>query len=818
VILEALEGFLASVPLFAPAAALRGNGYAALIVGLVTGIVTVALATRRRVLSITNVESGGSSVGALIFARLMSCMGILLPMILAQGAAGGIESAGRLTIGNLALMSLGAMVPDIVAAQMMSSRGRRGLALLLLMNVPVTGVVWPHIALSTYLLTSRARWTPGRGIEIGTVRASITHGIRTLRGRDEDIRSMETDWFVDDRFGPFRLVWSPRQENGEHNPHVVVAGKSGAGKSTFLYHLILWLLANGCGVTVIDMTGQYVKYARWLRTSDSRELHRTLNLDGDRAREELPAGMPQVRTIPIVIRGFEIIGEEDSIPEIVSSQLTYSLSLVDRMALGSNQQYFLSEAVSRASLRASREGRTMRLSDVVSELDDLMGVELMDSMGRIVERDTYEAISSLRRRLSLLSLYVEPDGEPARAMEIVARGCGRSHPEKQGRRERCEWGELVVVDLSPIPDEEVRVIAAELVLKKIFWTVKRRFYGHMAQRHPWFLVVDEAWKLLSPGIETTHRTVLVDFFREARNYGIGIVALTQHLTDLGKEAYNASLQVFLAVTEPSEVEKLAKRITARGAEQLEEVLMRLKPHQSVVRVDVPIERIARVSRYRGAAVEWVVAELRRLYIPEERMRRINEEYVRYYQRNCEKAVASRRERNRIPPPPAAALAQQASQQTTIQRQEAPKAAPRELARIRVSLRSPAQQAPAQAPRVGSDRDPLEELSKALGVERELAVAVALAAANKWLVVHRGRGRSFSLEVSRLPEPFAKALGARSLIDPSTRIFRANFLKAVSKVEEDQQLLNLASAVARMSCPSCLAYPADSSHACGGVDR
>jgi hypothetical protein len=98
---------------------------------------------------------------------------------------------------------------------------------------------------------------------------------------------METDWFVDDRFGPFKLVWSPRQENGEHNPHVVVAGKSGAGKSTLLYHLILWLLANGCGVTVIDMTGQYVKYARWLRTSDSRELHGALNLDGDRARVNL---------------------------------------------------------------------------------------------------------------------------------------------------------------------------------------------------------------------------------------------------------------------------------------------------------------------------------------------------------------------------------------------------------------------------------------------------------------------------------------------------------------------------------------------------
>jgi hypothetical protein len=407
-------------------------------------------------------------------------------------------------------------------------------------------------------------------------------------------------------------------------------------------------------------------------------------------------------------------------------------------------------------------------------------------------------------------------------MEIVARGCGRSHPEKPGRGERCEWGELVVVDLSPIPDEEVRVIAAELVLKKIFWTVKRRFYGHMAQRHPWFLVVDEAWKLLSPGIETTHRTVLVDFFREARNYGIGIVALTQHLTDLGKEAYNASLQVFLAVTEPSEVEKLAKRITARGAEQLEEVLMRLKPHQSVVRVDVPIERIARVSRYRGAAVEWVVAELRRLYIPEERMRRINEEYVKYYQRNCEKAVASRRERNRMPPPPAAAVAQQASQQTTIQRQEAPKAAPRELARIRVSLRSPAQQAPAQAPGVGSDRDPLEELSKALAVERNVAVAVALAAANKWFEVLRDESVRTKVrllvEVRRQPPAeYAKAIAALDLMNPSTG-FKIGFLRAIYKVGEDPKLLDLASAVARMSCPSCLAYPAGSSHTCGGVDR
>jgi hypothetical protein len=250
--------------------------------------------------------------------------------------------------------------------------------------------------------------------------------------------------------------------------------------------------------------------------------------------------------------------------------------------------------------------------------------------------------------------------------------------------------------------------------------------------------------------------------------------------------------------------------------------MRLKPHQSVVRVDVPIERIARVSRYRGAAVEWVVAELRRLYIPEERMRRINEEYVKYYQRNCEKAVASRRERNRIPPPPAAAVAQQASQQTTIQRQEAPKAAPRELARIRVSLRSPAQQAPAQAPRVGSVRDPLEELSKALGVERELAVAVALAAANKWFEVLRDESVRTKVrllvEVRRQPPAeYAKALVALGLMNPPND-FKRSFLRAIYKVGEDPKLLDLASAVARMSCPSCLAYPAGSSHVCGGVGR
>ena len=811
-ILEALEGFLESVPLFAPAAALRGNGYAALIAGLASGIITAALATRRRVLSITSVESGGSSVGALIFARLMSCMGILLPIFLAQGAAGGVEGAGRLVIGNLALMSLGAMAPDIATAQMMASRGRRGLALILLMNVPMTGVVWPHVALSAYLLASRARWTPGRGIEIGTVRASITHGVRALRGRDEDIKSVETDWFVDERFGPFKLVWSPRQENGEHNPHVVVAGKSGAGKSTFLYHLILWLLGSGCGVTVIDMTGQYVKYARWLKTYGPRALPELLGS----ASEALPGGMPGIRTVPIVIRGFEIIGEEDSIPEIVSSQLTYSLSLVDRMALGSNQQYFLSEAVSRASLRAAREGRSMRLSDVVAELDELTSAELMDAAGRIIERDTYEAISSLRRRLSLLSLYLEPDGEPARAMEVVARRCGRHHSEGE---ERCEWGELVVVDLSPIPDEEVRVIAAELVLKKIFWTVKRRFYGHTAQRHPWFLVVDEAWKLLAPGIETTHRTVLVDFFREARNYGIGIVALTQHLTDLGKEAYNASLQVFLAVTEPSEVEKLAKRITARGAEQLEEVLMRLKPHQSVVRVDVPIERIARVSRYRGAAVEWVVAELQRLYIPKDQMERINRDYVEHYLKNCEGAVASRREKRRIPPPPAA-VAQQASQQAA-QVQEAPRALPREAARVRVSLRSPALPAPAPA-RQGSGRDPLEELSRALGVERSVAVAVALAATNKWFEVSRDESvrAKVRLRVEARRQPpagYVRALAALGLMNPSTG-FKMGFLRAIYKVGEDPKLLDLASAVARVSCPSCLSYPIDSSHVCGGEDE
>jgi len=806
-ILESLEGFLASFPLFAPAAALRGNGYAAILAGLATGTITAALATRRKVLSITSVESGGSSVGALIFARLMSCLGILLPILLAHGAAGGVAGAGKLVIGSLALMSLGAMAPDIVAAHTMSSRGRRGLALLLLMNVPMTGVVWTHAALSAYLLASRARWSPGRGIEIGTVRAAITHGVRTLRGRDEDIRSVESDWFVDERFGPFKLLWSPRQENGEHNPHVIVAGKSGAGKSTFLYHLILWLLGNGCGVTVIDMTGQYVKYARWLRTRGPSTLPALLG------REALPPGTPEVRTIPIVIRGFEIIGEEDSIPEIVSSQLTYSLSLVDRMALGSNQQYFLSEAVSRASLRAAREGRLMRLSDVVAELDELTSAELMDAAGRIIERDTYEAISSLRRRLSLLSLYLEPDGTPVKAIEIVARRCGRRHLEGE---EGCEWGELVVVDLSPIPDEEVRVIAAELVLKKTFWTVKRRFYGHTAQKHPWFLVVDEAWKLLAPGIETTHRTVLVDFFREARNYGIGIVALTQHLTDLGKEAYNASLQVFLAVTEPSEVEKLAKRITARGAEQLEEVLMRMKPHQSIVRVDVPIERIARVSRYRGAAVEWVVAELQRLYIPKDHMERINRDYVEHYLKNCERVVASRREKYRIPPPPAAAAVQQAPQIVAARPPEPPRAAPREVARVRVSLSSKAPQVPATPPR-GQEDDPLDELSAALGVDRVIAVAAAIAIANRWISVRRSRG---SLHATHsLPKEYADALEKRGLyttINPGGGLLRTSLLKAVHRISRDLELRALAFRVARSSCPSCLSYPVGESHPCGGA--
>jgi GTPase SAR1 family protein len=85
-----------------------------------------------------------------------------------------------------------------------------------------------------------------------------------VQNRYGDIISVRRDEEQLIQLNKIPIFWSPEGENGELNSHIVITGKSGAGKSTFVYRLILELLERGHGVTVIDMTGQYVILAKWI--------------------------------------------------------------------------------------------------------------------------------------------------------------------------------------------------------------------------------------------------------------------------------------------------------------------------------------------------------------------------------------------------------------------------------------------------------------------------------------------------------------------------------------------------------------------------
>jgi hypothetical protein len=231
------------------------------------------------------------------------------------------------------------------------------------------------------------------------------------------------------------------------------------------------------------------------------------------------------------------------------------------------------------------------------------------------ERDTFQAIRSLQRRLNLLALYLEPNGIPITPYDMEA---GTSETG---------WGDLRVIDLSSIHDEDVKAIVAELILRKIAHYIESGKRSMAPTSQKWFIVVDEAWRLLKPGEDGRHRTKLEWLYRVGRNWNVGLVALTQLWSDIGKIASNADLQVHLSIADAETVEQL---VDYTGLQKLRQLGPQLPKHAALIlnrSTTDDLERLAAATLYQGRAKIWVVAEMFRLYLPSWQVKRVQREIM-----------------------------------------------------------------------------------------------------------------------------------------------------------------------------------------------
>jgi DNA helicase HerA-like ATPase len=486
----------------------------------------------------------------------------------------------------------------------------------------------------------RTESVPKRGIRLGTGLYALFIGPMEVQNRYGDIISVRRDEEQLIQLNKIPIFWSPEGENGELNSHIVITGKSGAGKSTFVYRLILELLERGHGVTVIDMTGQYVILAKWIIGALLRkpvkltekgvevdeekakefptELERVLGRkllrrpveEGLSIEEKWRALHRKIKILNVVERGINAFSPVAGEPDLIMAEdLSYAISIVERTTLGANQHYYLVAAAQEECYRARIEKRTPKISGVARVLEELLSE--LDPR----ERDTFQAIRSLQRRLDLLSLYLEPNGIPITPYDMEA---GTSETG---------WGDLRVIDLSMIHDEDVKAIVAELILRKIAHYIESGKRSMAPSPQKWFIIVDEAWRLLKPSEDGRHRTKLEWLYRVGRNWNVGLVALTQLWSDIGKIASNADLQVHLSI---ADAETVAELVEYTGLQKLRQLGPQLPKHAALIlnrSTTDDLERLAAATLYQGRAKIWVVAEMFRLYLPNWQVKLVQREIV-----------------------------------------------------------------------------------------------------------------------------------------------------------------------------------------------
>ncbi|KUO90730.1 MAG: hypothetical protein AT708_02435 [Pyrobaculum sp. OCT_11] len=513
---------------------------------------------------------------------------------------------------------------------------------MLMLNLPFLGIYPVHLAMIGYAIYSsrRTESVPKRGIRLGTGLYALFIGPMEVQNRYGDIISVRRDEEQLIQLNKIPIFWSPEGENGELNSHIVITGKSGAGKSTFVYRLILELLERGHGVTVIDMTGQYVILAKWIIGALLRKpvklTEKGVEVDEEKA-EEFPTELERVlgrkllrrpveeglsieekwralhrkiKILNVVERGINAFSPVAGEPDLIMAEdLSYAISIVERTTLGANQHYYLVAAAQEECYRARIEKRTPKISGVARVLEELLSE--LDPR----ERDTFQAIRSLQRRLDLLSLYLEPNGIPITPYDMEA---GTSETG---------WGDLRVIDLSSIHDEDVKAIVAELILRKIAHYIESGKRSMAPTSQKWFIIVDEAWRLLKPSEDGRHRTKLEWLYRVGRNWNVGIVALTQLWSDIGKIASNADLQVHLSI---ADAETVAELVEYTGLQKLRQLGPQLPKHAALIlnrSTTDDLERLAAATLYQGRAKIWVVAEMFRLYLPSWQVKRVQREIM-----------------------------------------------------------------------------------------------------------------------------------------------------------------------------------------------
>ena len=278
------------------------------------------------------------------------------------------------------------------------------------------------------------------------------------------------------------------------NPHIAVVGITGAGKSYFIKTFLtranfVW----GSNALIIDWAGEY---REWVRQAGGKIL--ALGKGSYLNLLDL-AGMRPLDRIKQVVRSLEILTDLGQYPE----QKRLTEQAIEKAYI--NKGFRLSLKNQKDALGNPLVPPTLK--DVVKVLED------MSASG------TYEYPIELDNAIYRLTKFTQ-EGEDYFAQQSTIK-----------LNELISSG-LVDLDLSGLPDEELRALAALTILQ--FIKEKMRAMGWAKKKGLRLIVVlDEAWKIAKD--ENSDAVMIV---REGRKYQFALLVASQNPTDISEAIFS----------------------------------------------------------------------------------------------------------------------------------------------------------------------------------------------------------------------------------------------------------------------------------------
>jgi len=322
-------------------------------------------------------------------------------------------------------------------------------------------------------------------------------------------------------FVGFTKHWNrPFFYNPKHlvNPHMIVFGTSGAGKTTFVRTVLSRARITQDpppNIIIIDTVGEYLRYVRSVGGV-------VYNIGGQDSLNPLDTPAPTL---------------EGKIVQAVN--MAAFSGIIEKKAPRERGVFreALSKAYERLGIRTSEDladpsKRIPTLRDVAEQLKDM------------IEGETHSD-----RKRSAEAVY-------DRLMSVVGLSPALSRQSTIQLSRIFEMG-MVELNLSPLPTEEAKTSAAILVLQYLVEWMRSK--GETAPGHiRLFVVLDEAHRVFKFKMEEGESHPLAIIFREGRKYGVAAILSSQLVGDFGSDALANAATLVMFRVHRADLENLTK--------------------------------------------------------------------------------------------------------------------------------------------------------------------------------------------------------------------------------------------------------------------